>query len=158
LIKVSGVSQGKDSSRTLGSQSHVAKGPGQVALSITGQHPNSARLPTVVKVSRIGELKSTMIPHETTGIGELKSTKIPPSNRVGELKSTKILPLKSRIGEPKGTKISQRKTVQRDNETCPSLAQEVALKLLISSETAGLGTNKSIGKPWSCKKGGEGPE
>ena len=37
--------------------------------------------------------------------------------------------------------------MQKDNETCPSLAHEVALNLLISSETAGLGTNKSIGKP-----------
>ena len=37
--------------------------------------------------------------------------------------------------------------MQGDNETCPSLAHEVALNLLISSETAGLGTNKSIGIP-----------
>jgi len=47
--------------------------------------------------------------------------------------------------------------VQSDNATCPSLAEEVARNLLISSETAGLGTNESVGKP-GLEKGPCEPE
>ena len=173
-LQVSGVTRGKESSRSLNSQSHVASSPGQVALSVTGLDPTSSRqveakqpirtthpagAPKCAKASRTGAPKCAKVPlagaPKCAKVSQAGAPKCAKAFPTGAPKCAKV----SQTGAPKCAKVSHRvsqiNVVQKDNETCPSLAHEVALNLLKekrSSETVGLETNESIGKP-GLKKG-----